>query len=474
MVTLTKMFSGKKKGEDKEKSRSTAVPEVHLGASGAAIPAVASGALVDTPEENVRRAIVRRYNPIPLLAGHQKGFCESGAKDQQSVGKTLSFQFAVSYRREPKRSSSLQRHRQGEEVLYLPTIVDSAECSPTAAAEAAKTIKKYLDMKYHAEPQLHYNAVMLMRILADNPGRTFTRNLDERFAEKVKELFKQGRDPGVRQLLIETLEHFDVNKRDDEGLQYLRVVWHKQKVIIARYQTQPMFHMPGQPGQLQQMVSERTSSRMPAMTSLPPLEELVGRISEAQMSAKLLHQVLGSTPKNEVLDNELIKEFVHRCRSASTSMADFITCDSPPPDPDTLQTLIETNDIMRIALARYEATKESIQMSQSAPPEEPRSSPTMFPVVDPAARNEGPPDLDNPFKDPAPHVFSGGSRQASRSPAATGRVTRIDTGRGTTKPSPVSPVVRRGNLWLSKRILLIKVCVIQSSTSVEARTGFRY
>jgi len=120
--------------------------------------------------------------------------------------------------------------------------VDSAECSPTAAAEAAKTIKKYLDMKYHAEPQLQYNAVMLLRILADNPGSTFTRNLDERFAEKVKELFKQGRDPGVRQLLVETLEHFDANKRDDEGLQYLRAVWHKQKLIIARYQTQPMFH----------------------------------------------------------------------------------------------------------------------------------------------------------------------------------------------------------------------------------------
>jgi len=132
-------------------------------------------------------------------------------------------------------------------------------------------------------------------------------------------------------------------------------------------------------------------------------------------------------------------------------MADFITCDSPPPDPDTLQTLIETNDIIRIALARYEATKESIQMSQPAPPEEPRSSPTMFPVVDPAARNEGPPDLDNPFKDPAippPLVFPGGSRQASRSPAATGRVTRIDTGRGATDPSPVSPVVCKCNFLI--------------------------
>ena len=98
-------------------------------------------------------------------------------------------------------------------------------------------------MKYHTEPQLQYNAIMLMRILADNPGRTFTRNLDERFAEKVKELFKQGRDPGVRQILMETLEHFDVDNRDDEGLQYLRAVWNKQKLIMAKYQPQPMLHL---------------------------------------------------------------------------------------------------------------------------------------------------------------------------------------------------------------------------------------
>lgn len=443
MVTLTKIFSGKKK-EGKEKSRSSAVPEGQPGASGAAGPAVASGAFADTPEENIRRAI--------------KGFCESGAKEQQSVGKTLSFHFAISYRREPKsarRSSPISLHRQGEEVLYLPTIVDSAECSPTAAAEAAKTIKKYLDMKYASEPQLQYNAVMLMRILADNPGRTFTRNLDERFAEKVKELLKQGRDPGVRQILTETLEHFDVNKRDDEGLQYLKAVWLKQRLTMARYQTQPMFQTPNQPGQITQMVNERISSRRPVMTSLPPLEELVGRISEAQMSAKLLHQVLGSTPRNEVLDNELVKEFVHRCRSASTSMADFITCDSPPPDPDTLQTLIETNDIIRIALARHDAIKESVQMIQPSPPEGPRSEPRNSPPVNPAARIEGPPDLDNPFKDPAvlpPLVFPG-ARQASRSPVAMGRVARIDTGRQSTDASSVSPV---------------------SPSPMETRTGFRY
>lgn len=119
--------------------------------------------------------------------------------------------------------------------------MDSAECSPTAAAEAAKTIKKYLDSKYYSEPQLQYNAVMLLRILADNPGKTFTRNLDERFAEKIKELCKHGRDHNVRQLLVETLEYFDSSKKDDEGLQHLRAVWLKQKIVLARYQPQPIY-----------------------------------------------------------------------------------------------------------------------------------------------------------------------------------------------------------------------------------------
>jgi len=266
----------------------------------------------------------------------------------------------------------------------------------------------------------------------DHPGKTFTKNLDQRFADKVKDLFKNGRDPGVMQLLAETLDYFDTTKGEDEELQYLRAVWQKQKASSAKYQTPSRSH---QSGTLQQMVNARTSSRRPAGSSLPPMEELVGRVSEAQMSAKLLHQVLGSTPKNEVLDNELVKEFVHRCRSASTSMADFITCDSPPPDPDTLQTLIETNDMIRIALARFDAIKEAIEMSQPKPQLDTH-------MVDPAARVVEMPYLEDPFRDPQvppPLVYPGG-RQSSSSPVATGRVTKIDTSQSHEPASPVSPV----------------------------------
>ena len=78
---------------------------------------------------------------------------------------------------------------------------------------------------------------MLMRILVDHPGKTFTRNLDQRFADKVKDLFKHGRDPGVMQLLAETLDYFDTVKSDDQELQFVRAVWQKQKASLAKYQT---------------------------------------------------------------------------------------------------------------------------------------------------------------------------------------------------------------------------------------------
>lgn len=81
---------------------------------------------------------------------------------------------------------------------------------------------------------MQYNAIMLLRILSDNPGRTFTRNLSEpKFAGAVKDLLRQGRDPSVRQILGETLEYFEVSKGDDEGLRTLKEIWIKEKKNIG-------------------------------------------------------------------------------------------------------------------------------------------------------------------------------------------------------------------------------------------------
>lgn len=61
-----------------------------------------------------------------------------------------------------------------------------------------------------------------------------------------------------------------------------------------------------------------------------------------------------STPPGELQGHELIKEFVQRCQSASTSVQGYIHSTTPPPDEDTLLTLIETNDQLSTALSRHQ------------------------------------------------------------------------------------------------------------------------
>jgi hypothetical protein len=69
---------------------------------------------------------------------------------------------------------------------------------------------------------------MLIRILGDNPGKTFTRNIDTKFVQTIKELLRVGRDPSVKQILMETLDTFQKDKADDEGLAQLLEMWKKE------------------------------------------------------------------------------------------------------------------------------------------------------------------------------------------------------------------------------------------------------
>lgn len=70
---------------------------------------------------------------------------------------------------------------------------------------------------------------MLIRILTDNPGRTFTRNFDASFVKTVKELLREGHDLSVQQILRETLDSFASGKIDDETLGPLMEMWKKEK-----------------------------------------------------------------------------------------------------------------------------------------------------------------------------------------------------------------------------------------------------
>lgn len=95
-------------------------------------------------------------------------------------------------------------------------------------------IRKFLDKQYYSRPSWQYNALMLIRILTDNPGETFTRNLDAEFAETCRKLLKHGRDSRVDQMLMDTLDDFQHTRMYDPNLQPLVQMWKAQKELALK------------------------------------------------------------------------------------------------------------------------------------------------------------------------------------------------------------------------------------------------
>ncbi|KAL2038554.1 hypothetical protein N7G274_008601 [Stereocaulon virgatum] len=322
------------------------------------------GSISRRPSRESEKAIPNGDSPEASVARGVRLFCESGGPNNS-----------------------------GEEVLHLPVIVEAAESSPAAATEASTRIRKFLSKENHQRAYVQYNAIMLVRILADNPGKTFTRNLDQKFVNTVKELLRDGKDMSVQQILRETLDNFETNKANDETLALLLDMWIKEKAKITKRggrldggpAVQPSI-MPPQYNPNQQNYFARNHRPR----GLPPPAELAQRIEEARISAKLLSQVVQSTPPVEVLGNELIKEFVERCQSASRSVQSYIHSDSPPPDEDTLLTLIETNDQLATALSRHQ--RAMLQARRAAGTPSPNPPPAQSgPYEAPANPPAGPP-----------------------------------------------------------------------------------
>ena len=100
-----------------------------------------------------------------------------------------------------------------------------------------------------------------------------------------------------------------------------------------------------------------------------------------------------STPPAEVLANDLIKEFLERCQSASRSMQGYIHSDNPPPDEDTLLTLIETNDQLSVALSKHQRAllqARRVTGISPTPPAPTGTGPTAPPVANGPDNNHVP------------------------------------------------------------------------------------
>ncbi|KAL2121862.1 hypothetical protein VTJ04DRAFT_2317 [Mycothermus thermophilus] len=253
----------------------------------------------------------------------------------------------------------------GDDVVYLPSIVESAVASPVAAEECARLIRKYMTQDYWSKPSCQYNAVMLVRILADNPGEGFTRFIDKKFVDTTKELLRAGRDASVRQILMETLDAFETTKATDPGLAPLIAMWQKEKAKAFRayggaqapvpagfnpYSVPPPPAGPPPPTGFYPHHVPHHGSRHHRPRRLPDPVELANRLEEARTSAKLLEQVVGCTPASELLANELVHEFADRCNAASRSIQGYMNATDPAPDTNTMESLIDVNEQLQHAL----------------------------------------------------------------------------------------------------------------------------
>lgn len=120
---------------------------------------------------------------------------------------------------------------------------------------------------------------------------------------------------------------------------------------MDRYPTASAAQANGQMGQ--HPVPQPMHAPAPGRT-LPDPGELAARIEEAKNSAKLLTQFVQTTPQAELEENELIKEFIDRCRTSSRYLQGYIHSTNPAPDEETLLTLIETNDEISVALSHQQ------------------------------------------------------------------------------------------------------------------------
>ncbi|KAL9116241.1 MAG: hypothetical protein Q9227_000612 [Pyrenula ochraceoflavens] len=240
-----------------------------------------------------------------------------------------------------------------------------SESSPAAAAEAATRIRKFMGKDNYMRAYAQYNAIMLMRILADNPGRSFTKNFDAKFISTIKDLLRDGRDMSVQQILRETMDNFETEKlASNETLEPLVEMWKKEKVKIdKRGNGPPGLRVLNAPAYGQEHHSRRHRHR-----GLPPPGELAARIEEAKTTAKLLIQTVQSTPSTDIENNELIREFAGRAQAASRSIQEMIHSTDPSPDEDTLLTLIETNDLLSMAMSKQQRAILQARRSRSTSP----------------------------------------------------------------------------------------------------------
>ncbi|EPE04606.1 gat domain-containing protein [Ophiostoma piceae UAMH 11346] len=264
----------------------------------------------------------------------------------------------------------------GAEVALLPSIVEAAESSPQAATECARYIRKFMHRDYWARPNYVYNAIMLMRILVENPGLTFTRNMDKKFVDAVKDVLRGCEHAHVVHFLIEAMQELESKNAADEGIGRMIEMWRKEKTKSKSIYAQPPsqqvqqsrsgFWQRPQPTwqpQPQQMPMQQQPSAPPMMTrterrhgssaTLPKPRELRRRLDEAKTTAGVLADIVNTTTPSGLLKHDLADDLVARCRRAASQVLEYLDTKDPFPDNQEMAALLSTHEVLQQTLRHY-------------------------------------------------------------------------------------------------------------------------
>lgn len=125
-------------------------------------------------------------------------------------------------------------------------------------------------------------------------------------------------------------------------------------------------------------------------------------------------------------DNDLIKEFVDRCRSSARLIQTYIHSTNPTPDEETLLTLIECNDAISVALSQQQramlkarksrgsATPNSSTVTSPSPPANEATASGASRLASQAPRREpASPEQPAPLVDPSSTTTMSGARPSA-------------------------------------------------------------
>ncbi|KAK9479315.1 hypothetical protein V1514DRAFT_341869 [Lipomyces japonicus] len=232
-------------------------------------------------------------------------------------------------------SSSPAATASQDHIALLPVIVENAEATPAAAVLAIKTLRKRLDFKHGASTVAQYNAVIVLRVLADanSPNILARLNDDSKLVTAIVSLLNSNKDLSVKHLLRDTLRHFAVDMPD--AVPALAAL-HKDNHPTA------------------------------AAAAAPPVTEI---ISEANSSAGLLRQMLLSTPPVQLAASPLVLEFYDRCVALAAQLGTVLSANSLSLNEVTTAAVISASEEISTTLDLHKAALDRAATLVSPPRE---------------------------------------------------------------------------------------------------------